>query len=150
MNDRIKRLRRQTFEAQPSLSIERALIETRFYRENYGKYPIPILRALNFLEICKQKTIYIGEDELIVGERVLQLEERGAAHDAARHDAARDADILEILLLVVEVVGDFARGCRHFVTGGGVGFDAQVAQRRERLPAKLFLFAEFDCHIVCF
>ena len=30
MNDRIKRLRRQTFEAQPSLSIERALIETRF------------------------------------------------------------------------------------------------------------------------
>ena len=49
MNDRIKRLRRQTFEAQPSLSIERALIETRFYQENYGKYPIPILRALNFL-----------------------------------------------------------------------------------------------------
>ena len=44
MNDRIKRLRRQTFEAQPSLSIERALIETRFYQENYGKYPIPILR----------------------------------------------------------------------------------------------------------
>ena len=29
MNDRIKRLRKETFEAQPSLSIERALIETR-------------------------------------------------------------------------------------------------------------------------
>ncbi len=69
MNDRIKRLRKQTFEAEPSLSIERALIETRFYKENYGKYPIPVLRALNFLEICKQKTIYIGADELIVGER---------------------------------------------------------------------------------
>jgi trans-4-hydroxy-L-proline dehydratase len=27
------------------------------------------MRALNFLEICKQKTIYIGDDELIVGER---------------------------------------------------------------------------------
>jgi formate C-acetyltransferase len=27
------------------------------------------MRALNFLEICKQKTIYIGEEELIVGER---------------------------------------------------------------------------------
>ena len=59
MNDRIKRLRKETFEAQPSLSIERALIETRFYKENYGKYPIPILRAMNFLEICKKKTIYI-------------------------------------------------------------------------------------------
>lgn len=69
MNDRIKRLRQLSFEAEPSLSIERALIETRFYKENYGKYPIPILRALNFLEICKHKTIYIGKDELIVGER---------------------------------------------------------------------------------
>src|SRR5690606_23344686 len=27
------------------------------------------MRALNFLEICKQKSIYIGADELIVGER---------------------------------------------------------------------------------
>ena len=69
MNDRIKRLRKESFDAQPSLSIERALIETKFYKENEGKYPIPILRALNFYEICKQKTIYIGKDELIVGER---------------------------------------------------------------------------------
>lgn len=69
MNDRIKRLRKETFDAEPSLSIERALIETRFYKGNYGKYPIPILRAMNFYEICKHKTIYIGKDELIVGER---------------------------------------------------------------------------------
>ena len=69
MTDRIRRLRQESFDTQPSLSIERALIETEFYKENEGKYPIPILRALNFLEICKQKTIYIGEDELIVGER---------------------------------------------------------------------------------
>lgn len=69
MNDRIKRLRKLSVDTQPSLSIERALIETRFYKENYGKYPIPVLRALNFLEICKRKTIYIGQDELIVGER---------------------------------------------------------------------------------
>jgi formate C-acetyltransferase len=69
MNDRIRRLRKETFEARPSLSIERALIETQFYRENEGKYPIPILRALNFMEICQKKRIYIGADELIVGER---------------------------------------------------------------------------------
>ena len=54
MTDRIQRLRQESFNAQPSLSIERALIETEFYKENEGKYPIPILRALNFLEICKQ------------------------------------------------------------------------------------------------
>ena len=30
MNDRIKRLRKESFEAQPSLSIERALISMRY------------------------------------------------------------------------------------------------------------------------
>ena len=37
MNDRIRRLRKQSVETQESLSIERALITTRFYRENAGK-----------------------------------------------------------------------------------------------------------------
>jgi len=69
MNERIQRLRKQSVETQESLSIERALITTRFYKENYGKYSEPVMRALNFLEICKLKTIYIGADELIVGER---------------------------------------------------------------------------------
>ncbi len=69
MNNRINKLRKLSVEAEPTLSIERALIETEFYKDNYGKYPIPVLRALNFMEICKRKTIYIGEDELIVGER---------------------------------------------------------------------------------
>ncbi len=69
MNGRIQRLRKQSVETQESLSIERALITTKFYKENNGKYSIPMMRALNFLEICKQKTIYIGTDELIVAER---------------------------------------------------------------------------------
>lgn len=69
MNTRIQKLRAESVNTQPSLSIERALIETAFYRENDGKYPIPVLRGMNFYEICKKKTIYIGEDELIVGER---------------------------------------------------------------------------------
>jgi formate C-acetyltransferase len=69
MNKRIRRLRKQSVETQESLSIERALITTSFYKKNEGKYSIPMMRALNFMEICQQKTIYIGEDELIVGER---------------------------------------------------------------------------------
>ena len=69
MNDRIKRLRQQNFETPTTLSIERALIETEFYKENYGTMPIAMLRARNFYEICKKKTLYIGDDELIVGER---------------------------------------------------------------------------------
>jgi Pyruvate-formate lyase len=69
MNDRIKRLHQQSLDTPATLTIERALIETAFYKENYGKMPNCILRARNFYEICKKKTIYIGDDELIVGER---------------------------------------------------------------------------------
>ncbi len=69
MNDRIKRLRQQNFDTPTTLSIERALIETAFYKENYGTMPIAVLRARNFYEICRKKTLYIGDDELIVGER---------------------------------------------------------------------------------
>ncbi len=69
MNERIKRLRQQNIDTPTTLSIERALIETAFYKEHYGTMPIAVLRARNFYEICKKKSIYIGDDELIVGER---------------------------------------------------------------------------------
>ncbi len=69
MNERIRRLRQENFDTPTTLSIERALIETAFYKTHYGTMPIAMLRAKNFYEICKKKTIYIGKDELIVGER---------------------------------------------------------------------------------
>lgn len=69
MNPRIQRLRKLTVESEPTISIERALHETEFYKENYGKYSIPVLRAMTFLDHCQRKTLYLGEDELIVGER---------------------------------------------------------------------------------
>lgn len=69
MNGRVQKLRKQSVETEPSLTIERALHETAFYRENFGKLSIPVLRAANFLDFCRKKTIYIGEGELIVGER---------------------------------------------------------------------------------
>ena len=69
MNERIQKLRAQSFEATPSISIERALLLTEFYREHSGKHSTPVMRALVFKHLCEHKTIYIGEDELIVGER---------------------------------------------------------------------------------
>lgn len=69
MNDRIQRLRDESFNTRPSICIERALLETEFYRENSGKLPMPVLRAANFKNLCEKKAIYIGRDELIVGER---------------------------------------------------------------------------------
>ena len=69
MNSRIDQLRELSFTTEPSISIERALIETEFYRENAGKYSLPMLRALFFKKLCEEKTLYIGDGELIVGER---------------------------------------------------------------------------------
>ncbi|MDP3434801.1 MAG: glycyl radical protein [Bacteroidota bacterium] len=69
MNKRIQKLRQLSVDAETSLTIERALHETAFYKENFGKMSVPVLRAANFLDHCQKKTIYIGEGELIVGER---------------------------------------------------------------------------------
>ena len=69
MNLRIQRLRKKSFEAEPCLSIERALHQTTFYNEHFGKHSTPVFRALTFLDHCKKKTLYLGDDELIVGER---------------------------------------------------------------------------------
>jgi pyruvate formate-lyase/glycerol dehydratase family glycyl radical enzyme len=69
MNERIQRLRKRSVEAEHTLSIERALHQTEFYKENQGKYSVPMMRALSFLDHCRKKTLYIGDDELIVGER---------------------------------------------------------------------------------
>jgi trans-4-hydroxy-L-proline dehydratase len=66
---RVAKLRKESFKAQPGISVERAVLVTRFYEENYGKYSIPVLRALNFKNLCQKKKIYIGDGELIVGER---------------------------------------------------------------------------------
>jgi len=69
MKSRIATLRKASFETKPSISIERALLETEFYQEKSGKYSLPVLRALCFKHLCQYKSIYIGEGELIVGER---------------------------------------------------------------------------------
>jgi len=69
MTDRTRRLRAESLSAEPSLSSERAILLTEFYRENEGRHPVPILRALAFQHLCEQKTVWIGEDELVVGER---------------------------------------------------------------------------------
>jgi formate C-acetyltransferase len=69
MNPRTEQLRRESLDAVPSISAERALIATAFYRDHQGRHSIPMLRAMNFLAICEQKTLWMGEGELIVGER---------------------------------------------------------------------------------
>jgi formate C-acetyltransferase len=42
---------------------------TAFYQEWLGRVSTPVLRAMNFRHLCERKAIYLGERELIVGER---------------------------------------------------------------------------------
>lgn len=69
MSERVKRLRQQSLDARPILSMERAGLMTRFYQEHTELVSIPVRRALAFQHLMEHKTIYIGEGELIVGEK---------------------------------------------------------------------------------
>jgi len=69
MNERTARLRRASLDAKPKISHERACLLSEFYQANEGKFTVPVMRARSFLYLCERKTIYIGPDELIVGER---------------------------------------------------------------------------------
>ncbi len=70
MTARVARLRQRSREATPTLSSERAELLTEFYRRNPGfTTSAPVQRALAFRYLMEHKTIYIGADELIVGEK---------------------------------------------------------------------------------
>ncbi|MDR1431636.1 MAG: hypothetical protein LBI99_05910 [Propionibacteriaceae bacterium] len=66
---RTKRLREQSETTSPAISLERALIETEVYQRHEGKVPVPVLRGLFFKELMSRRTLYLGDDELIVGEK---------------------------------------------------------------------------------
>src|ERR1044072_4595435 len=68
MNERVARLRRETIETKPWVSIERARLMTEFYR-NDRSASTPERRARSLQYLMEHKTICIGRDELIVGER---------------------------------------------------------------------------------
>ncbi len=69
MNERIRALRKESFSTHPSFSAERAVLTTEFYKEWSLKVSVPVLRAMNFRNLCEKKAIYIGPLELLVGER---------------------------------------------------------------------------------
>jgi pyruvate formate-lyase/glycerol dehydratase family glycyl radical enzyme len=69
MTPRVARLRQQSLDAKASLSHQRALLMTEFYRQQHELVSTPILRARAFAYLLAHEEIYIGEGELIVGEK---------------------------------------------------------------------------------
>ena len=70
MTPRIQALRAATLAAIPRISIERARIVTETVQTPaFAQASVPMQRALVFKAIFEQKQLYIGDGELIVGER---------------------------------------------------------------------------------
>jgi formate C-acetyltransferase len=69
MTRRVARLRRESLDAKPSISAERAELVTEAYARAGDDLPESLRRAAAFRHIMERKTIHIGEGELIVGEK---------------------------------------------------------------------------------
>jgi pyruvate-formate lyase len=69
MNKRVEKLRQESLDTQPYISIERATLVTEAYKRYDGTVSSPVLRALTFKHLLENKSISIGKGELIVGER---------------------------------------------------------------------------------
>ena len=70
MNKRIESLRDESLRATNRISPERADLITRFYREpETAGFPVPVQRGMALLHLLQNKKLYIGKNELIVGER---------------------------------------------------------------------------------
>ncbi|MCF8109045.1 MAG: glycyl radical protein [Desulfohalobiaceae bacterium] len=70
MNERIQGLRERSLHAATTLSGERASLVTRFYQNGIAqKESVSVQRALCFQYVLEHKSLFIDQDELIVGER---------------------------------------------------------------------------------
>ena len=69
LTERIEKLRVLSRDSKVWIDPERAQIYTKYYRMNVNKCSIPIERAEAFYEYMTHKELYLGEGELIVGER---------------------------------------------------------------------------------
>lgn len=69
MNKRIQVLRKQSVDTPAHIDMERAKIETATYKKYEGSMSVPELRAHVLKDYFEKKTLYIGDGELIVGEK---------------------------------------------------------------------------------
>ena len=69
ITDKVKNLREISVTTPPRLSLERATLITEAYQRYEGRVSVPELRALALLHYMQNRELYLGDDELIVGEK---------------------------------------------------------------------------------
>jgi pyruvate formate-lyase/glycerol dehydratase family glycyl radical enzyme len=95
LSDRVKKLRDQSLNAVEKLSPERALLITQFYKNDEAReLSAPVKRARAFEYILKNKKLYIGDGELIVGERGPAPKETSTYPEICIH-SLKDLEVLD-------------------------------------------------------
>ncbi len=72
MNERVARLKEAVLSTQPSICVERARLYTEVYSEHEG-LPVVRKRGLALRRTLERMSIWIGDDELIVGNHASRL-----------------------------------------------------------------------------
>jgi formate C-acetyltransferase len=95
LSERVKKLREESLSAVEKLSAERALLVTQFYKSDEAReLSAPVKRARAFEYVLKNKKLYIGEGELIVGERGPAPKETSTYPEISLH-SLKDMDVLD-------------------------------------------------------
>jgi trans-4-hydroxy-L-proline dehydratase len=95
ISDRVKKLRDQSLNAVETISAERALLITQFYKSDEAReLSIPVKRAKAFEYLLRNKKICINNGELIVGERGPAPKETPTYPEISLH-SMKDLEILD-------------------------------------------------------
>lgn len=94
LNDRVEKLKAQSLNTVPRLSIERARLVTEACQKHAGRVSFPVLRALTFKHLMENKTICINDGELIVGERGTGPQETPTYPELCCH-TVEDFDVID-------------------------------------------------------
>jgi len=108
VSERVVRLRRESLDARPTLSTERAALMTEFHKQDLGLISAPVRRALAFRYLMERKTIAIRHGELIVGERGPAPKATPTYPELCCHSLA-DLDVLHSREKIPFAVDDEAR-----------------------------------------
>ncbi|WP_296897480.1 pyruvate formate lyase family protein, partial [Thiohalocapsa sp.] len=108
MTERVTRLQQRSRNATPTISTERAELLTAFYQQHREPLSEPVRRALAFRYLLEHKTIFIGEDELIVGEKGPAPKHAPTYPELCCH-TLEDLDVLDAREKIGFAVSDEAR-----------------------------------------
>ncbi len=108
ITERVARLREQSRAAKPILSTERAELLTEFCKQSRAPVSPPVRRARALQFLLERKSIYIGDDELILGEKGPRPKAAPTYPELCCH-TLEDLDILDSREKIAFTVSEEAR-----------------------------------------